>query len=163
MTLKEAVDTLNTHQHRGASDWSISDDRVEGGESVRVVCTEMDPLNLTAFEAIAIADKYAAGNTPRSVQRQVSGEFGEGWAGAPRLVLRRSGVYLLPGGAEVVAIPEVDRFYLYTLGEWEADQWSQPTYIVHPSGLVRRDGRDTGWHSRDLKDTGRTLEKGSQK
>lgn len=163
MTLKEAVDILNRHQHRGGSDWSIPDDRVAGGESVRVVGSEIDPRNLTAFEAIAIAEKYAAGDTPRSVQRQASGELGEGWAEAPRLMLRRFGVYLLPDGAEVVAVPETDGSYLYLLGDWEMDQWSRPAYIVHPSGLIRRDEKDTGWHSKDLKDTGRILEKGSKK
>ncbi len=72
MTLKEAVQILNERRHRGASDWLISGTQVTGSEPFRVVGKEMDPKNLTAFEAIAIAEKYASGATPEAVTEQVT-------------------------------------------------------------------------------------------
>lgn len=59
MTLKEAVQILKQHNHRGKSDWMIPDMQVKGPEPFRVVGKANYPLNLTAFEAIAIAEKYS--------------------------------------------------------------------------------------------------------
>ena len=74
MTLREAVEIPNHSNHRGASDWRIPDMQVTGPEPFRVVGKAIDPLNLTAFEAIAIAEKYSSGATPESVQQQVKTE-----------------------------------------------------------------------------------------
>ena len=73
MTLKEAVQILNGHKHRGGDDWSIPEMHVQGPEPVRVVGSKI-PITLTAFEAVAIAEKYASGATPKSVQEQAISE-----------------------------------------------------------------------------------------
>jgi hypothetical protein len=70
--------------------------------------------------------------------------------------LRNFGVYLLPDGTEVVAVPEVDGCHLFSLADWPRNSGGLGDYVVHRSGLIRSKGRLTGWHSRDLKDTGRT-------
>ncbi|HXL80492.1 MAG TPA: hypothetical protein VN951_06410 [Pyrinomonadaceae bacterium] len=74
MTLKEAVRILSERNHRGASDWLISGTQVTGSEPFRVVGKEIDPKNLTAFEAIAIAEKYVSGATPETVAEQAKME-----------------------------------------------------------------------------------------
>jgi hypothetical protein len=76
MTLEEAVKILNEREHRGAKDWLIPamlQDR--DNAPVCVVSKKMDPKNLTAFEAIAIAEKYAAGETLASVNEVVLKEW----------------------------------------------------------------------------------------
>lgn len=86
MTLKEAVEILNKHKHRGVSGarydgagftdrWIIPEMEVSGPEPFRVVSNAIKD-NLTAFEAIAIAEKYAKGDTPDSVTRKVALETG---------------------------------------------------------------------------------------
>lgn len=70
--------------------------------------------------------------------------------------LRDFGVYLLPDGTEVVAVPEVDGCHLFGLADWPKNSRGVGDYIVYRSGLIRSKGRLTGWHSKDLKDTGRT-------
>ncbi len=78
MTLKEAVRILNEHKHRGTEgydeEWLISGVQVMGPEPVRVVSIKTRD-NLTAFEAIAIAEKYARGDTPESIMEQVAREI----------------------------------------------------------------------------------------
>ena len=69
--------------------------------------------------------------------------------------LRNFGVYLLPDGAEVVAVPEADGCHLFRRENWPARSRSVGDYIVYRSGLIRRGNQLTGWHSRDLRDTGR--------
>jgi hypothetical protein len=71
--------------------------------------------------------------------------------------LRNFGVYLLPDGTEVFAVPEADGCHLFRLADWPMNPRRVGDYIVYRSGLIRREGRLTGWHSRDLKDTGRTV------
>ena len=71
--------------------------------------------------------------------------------------LRDFGVYLLPDGTEVVAMPEADGCHLFELRHWPAHSRRVGDYIVYRSGLIRRGGKLTGWHSRDLKDTGHTM------
>jgi len=80
MTIKEAVEILNKYRHRGVSGvgldrWIIPDMQVTNGEPYRVVSNKIAD-NLTAFEAIAIAEKYAAGDTPESVTQEVGRETG---------------------------------------------------------------------------------------
>lgn len=80
MTIKEAVEILNRHKHRGTSGvgldrWIIPEMKVSQGEPFRVVSKKIKD-NLTAFEAIAIAEKYAAGDTPESVTQEVTRETG---------------------------------------------------------------------------------------
>ncbi|HWS87574.1 MAG TPA: hypothetical protein VN282_11460 [Pyrinomonadaceae bacterium] len=70
--------------------------------------------------------------------------------------LRNFGVYLLPDGTEVVAVPEVDGCHLFRLDHWPANSRRLGDYVVYRSGLIRSKGRLTGWRSKDLKDTGRT-------
>ena len=77
MTLKEAVQILNEQKHRGEDDWIIPAMRIDRAESVRVVSRAMDPKNLTAFEAIAVAEKYASGDTPASIEEAVVREWKE--------------------------------------------------------------------------------------
>lgn len=75
MTLQEAVEILKRHRHRGGDDWLIAGVRVTGAEPVRVVGRKTVD-NFTAFEAIAIAEKYAAGDTPDSIMQAVLDEVG---------------------------------------------------------------------------------------
>lgn len=80
MTIKEAVEILNKHNHRGTSGrgldrWIIPDMKLSGDEPFRVVSDKL-AYSLTAFEAIAIAEKYAAGDTPESVTQEVGREKG---------------------------------------------------------------------------------------
>lgn len=70
--------------------------------------------------------------------------------------LRNFGVYLLPDGTEVVAVPEVDGCHLFRMAGWPANFRGVGDYVVHRSGLIRSRGRLTGWHAKDLEDTGRT-------
>lgn len=70
--------------------------------------------------------------------------------------LRNFGIYRLPDGGEVVAVPEVDGCHLYRLDGWPGNSRRVGDYIVYRSGLIRARGRLTGWHSKDLTDTGRT-------
>ena len=74
--------------------------------------------------------------------------------------LRDFGVYRLPDGTEVVAVPEVDGCHLYRLDGWPGNSRRVGDYIVYRSGLIRRGGELTGWHSMDIKDTGRTVRPG---
>lgn len=78
MTLKEAVQILNGHKHRGAEGygerWFIADVQLTGPEPVRVVSSKIND-NLTAFEAIAIAEKYLRGDTPEGIMQQVACEI----------------------------------------------------------------------------------------
>ena len=76
--------------------------------------------------------------------------------GTRKGTLRSFGIYLLPGGDEVVAVPAADGCHLYRLAGWPANSRGLGDYIVYRSGLIRGKGRLTGWHARDLKDTGRT-------
>lgn len=70
--------------------------------------------------------------------------------------LRNFGIYLLPDGTEVVAVPEADGCHLFRLKDWPGHARRVGDYIVYRSGLIRCAGKLTGWHSKDLKDTGRT-------
>ncbi len=70
--------------------------------------------------------------------------------------LRNFGVYLLPDGTHVVAVPEVDGCHLFKLENWPKHSRRVGDYVVHPSGLIRTEVKLTGLHSKDLKDTGRT-------
>ncbi len=70
--------------------------------------------------------------------------------------LRNFGVYMLPDGSEVVAVPEADGCHLFRIENWRRHAGQVGDYIVYRSGLIRRGGKLTGWHSRDLKDTGRS-------
>lgn len=70
--------------------------------------------------------------------------------------LRNFGIYVLPDGTEVVAVPEVDGCHLFKLENWSRQTRQSGDYIVYRSGLIRGGGKLTGWHSKDLKDTGRT-------
>lgn len=74
----------------------------------------------------------------------------------PRGKLRNFGIYLLPDGTEVVAVPEADGCHLFKLEDWSGQPRRVGDYIVYRSGLIRRGGELTGWHSRNLKDTGRS-------
>lgn len=74
--------------------------------------------------------------------------------------LRNFGIYLLPDRTEVVAVPGVDGCHLYGLDGWPANSHREEDYIVYRSGLIRTHGKLTGWHSRDLTDTGRTMKSG---
>lgn len=71
--------------------------------------------------------------------------------------LRNFGIYLLPDGTEVAAVPEVDGCHLYRLDGRPVNSRRVGDYIVYRSGLIRKQGRLTGWHSKDLTDTGRTV------
>lgn len=71
--------------------------------------------------------------------------------------LRSFGVYRLPDGTEVVAVPEADGCHLFKLEDWPANSRRLGDYIVYRSGLIRSGGRLTGWHSKNLVDTGRTV------
>jgi hypothetical protein len=57
MELEEAVEILNAHKHRGFADWQILD---QGDWQVVTLWRDVhtDPIQLDAFEAIAIAEKY---------------------------------------------------------------------------------------------------------
>ncbi len=77
--------------------------------------------------------------------------------------LRRYGVYRLPDETQVVAVPRPDGCHLYFLSDWGGRLSPSGTYIVYPSGLIRREGKLTGWHSKDLQDTGQTLGYGGRK
>lgn len=77
MTLEEAVKILKERKHRGVDDWLIPAMQVDQPESVRVVSWAMDPKNLTAYEAIAIAEKYASGDTPASIEEVIVREWRE--------------------------------------------------------------------------------------
>jgi hypothetical protein len=70
--------------------------------------------------------------------------------------LRNFGVYVLPDQTEVVAVPAADGCHLYTHDVWRRYTAAPGDYIVYRSGLIRRAGKLTGWHSKDLKDTGKT-------
>lgn len=70
--------------------------------------------------------------------------------------LRDFGVYLLPDGREAVAVPEADGCHLFLLANWPARSKDVGDYVAYPSGLIRKAGALTGWHSKGLKDTGRT-------
>jgi hypothetical protein len=56
-------------------EWIIPGNRVTVGEPYRVVSDKTSD-NLTAFEVIAIAEKYAKGDTPESVTKAVALEEG---------------------------------------------------------------------------------------
>ncbi len=75
----------------------------------------------------------------------------------PKGRLRNFGIYLLPDGTEVVAVPEADGCHLFKLEDWTGAPRRVGDYIVYRSGLRSQGGKLTGWHSRDLKDTGRTV------
>ncbi|HZI19337.1 MAG TPA: hypothetical protein VEY09_12155 [Pyrinomonadaceae bacterium] len=77
---------------------------------------------------------------------------------SPRKTLRNLGIYLLPDGTEVVAMPAADGCHLYTGDAWRRRATTPGDYIVYRSGLIRREGELTGWHSKDLKDTGKTAD-----
>jgi hypothetical protein len=53
-------------------------------------------------------------------------------------------------------VPEADGCHLFKLENWSRQTRQSGDYIVYRSGLIRKQGRLTGWHSKDLKDTGRT-------
>jgi hypothetical protein len=72
--------------------------------------------------------------------------------------LRNLGIYLLPDGTEVIAMPAADGCHLYTGEAWRRNATTPGDYIVYRSGLIRHKGKLTGWHSRDLKDTQRTAD-----
>jgi hypothetical protein len=67
------------------------------------------------------------------------------------------GVYLLPDGTEVVAVPGADGCHLYVHDVWRRYTSAPGDYIVYRSGLIRHKGQLTGWHARELRDTGRTV------
>jgi hypothetical protein len=71
MRLGEAVGILNACAHGGSNDWIIAD---IGTKDFRVAS---DQSSLTAFEAIAIAEKYKEGETPESVLPDVLDELAE--------------------------------------------------------------------------------------
>lgn len=68
MKLAEAVGILNECRHRGGNDWIIDGVSAPGQESLRVVRSRITD-NLTAFEAIAVAEKYKEGETPESIMQ----------------------------------------------------------------------------------------------
>ena len=75
MTLHEAGGILNEHEHSGDAGWHISG--AQQAELARVsVVGSTTSHHLTAFEAIAVAEKYAAGATPESVLEQLAHEVG---------------------------------------------------------------------------------------
>lgn len=74
MTLKEAVKILNTHEHRGGTEWAVFGAQVTGPKAARVVGNQMED-NFTPFEAIAIAEKYMRGHTPEGAMEQVAREL----------------------------------------------------------------------------------------
>lgn len=66
MKLTEAVGILNACRHRDGDDWAIVGMSAPDEESIRVVRSRILD-NLTAFEAIAVAEKYKEGETPESI------------------------------------------------------------------------------------------------
>jgi hypothetical protein len=66
MKLTEAVGILNACRHRDGDDWIIDGLGAPNHESLHVVRSTISD-NLTAFEAIAVAEKYKEGETPDSI------------------------------------------------------------------------------------------------
>ena len=66
MKLAEAVGILNACKHRDGDDWIIDGLGAPDQESLHVVRSCISD-NLTAFEAIAVAEKYKEGETPDSI------------------------------------------------------------------------------------------------
>jgi hypothetical protein len=65
MKLSEAVGILNECRHRGGNNWIIAGVSAQDLESVRVARSAISD-SLTAFEAIAVAEKYKEGETQRA-------------------------------------------------------------------------------------------------
>ena len=76
MNLQEAVDILKSRKHRGEDDWTIATQTVTGPEPVRVA-SKATAENFTAFETIAIAEKYLKGDTPDNIRDRIAREIGE--------------------------------------------------------------------------------------
>jgi methylmalonyl-CoA mutase cobalamin-binding subunit len=74
LKLAEAVGILNECRHRGGDDWIIGGVSEPDQEPARVVRIGISD-NLTAFEAIAVAEKYKEGETPESIMQDTLDEI----------------------------------------------------------------------------------------
>jgi hypothetical protein len=71
------------------------------------------------------------------------------------MTLRQRGIYQLPNGRELIALPRHERGQVsFVLCGWE--QFEMSEYEVNQAGRLLTQGKLTAWDVTQLRDTGRT-------